>query len=434
MIVNAARGVVFRAFGIGPAALLLFAALSATLYSHLAVPAVAAETEKAKTAAKSAPIPADAKVYDIVYIRESLDRPPPLSFLDLVPEGVGYAGAELAIDDNNTTGRFLKQAFILSKIESSKQDELVSALNEQIAKGVSYFIVDASADTLLALSAAAKGKPAILFNVRATDNRLREEQCQANIMHTAPSRNMLTDAVTQYLVWKRWSRLLLIKGPQAEDELYAAAFRRSAKRFGLKIVQEFVFEYEVGSRRADGGFEQVQQQIPQFTQKAPDYDVAIIADEWDQFGGYFQYRTWKARPVAGTHGLYSNSWHPAIEMWGGTQFQNRFIRKTNRRMRDIDYNAWMAVRTVGEAATRRQKADAAGLISYIRSTDFELAAFKGTKLTYRDWNGQLRQPVLLTTGKLLVSVSPQTGFLHQLTELDTLGADKPETKCKAYTQ
>ena len=70
----------------------------------------------------------------------------------------------------------------------------------------------------------------------------------------------------------------------------------------------------------------------------------------------------------------------------------------------------------------------------MRSPEFELAAFKGQKLTYRAWNGQLRQPILLATAKILVTISPQQGFLHQLTELDTLGVDKPETKCKAFAK
>jgi ABC transporter substrate binding protein (PQQ-dependent alcohol dehydrogenase system) len=70
----------------------------------------------------------------------------------------------------------------------------------------------------------------------------------------------------------------------------------------------------------------------------------------------------------------------------------------------------------------------------MKSPQFELAAFKGVGLSLRSWNGQLRQPVLLATPKLLVSVSPQPGFLHQFSELDTLGIDKPETKCTAYTQ
>ena len=103
-------------------------------------------------------------------------------------------------------------------------------------------------------------------------------------------------------------------------------------------------------------------------------------------------------------------------------------------MRPLDYNVWMAVRSVGEAATRKKLATPSDLIAYMRSPEFELAAFKGQKLTYRDWNGQLRQPILLATAKILVTVSPQQGFLHELTELDTLGVDKPETKCKAFAK
>ncbi len=44
--------------------------------------------------------------------------------------------------------------------------------------------------------------------------------------------------------------------------------------------------------------------------------------------------------------------------------------------------------------------------------------------------GQLRQPVLLVTPTALVSVSPQQGYLHQRSLLDTLGYDEPESKCR----
>ncbi len=222
--------------------------------------------------------------------------------------------------------------------------------------------------------------------------------------------------------------------PDRGRQGYADALRRAAKRFGHKIVEERAFAYDPGSRRSDGGFEQIQQQIPQFTQKVPEHDVVVVADEGELFGDYFPYRTWDARPVVGTAGLYATSWHPAVELWGGTQFQNRFKRMNNRQMRPLDYNIWMAVRSVGEAATRKKSAMPKDLIAYMRSPEFELAAFKGQKLTFRAWNGQLRQPILLVTGKMHVTVSPQPGFLHQFTELDTLGIDKPETKCKAFAK
>lgn len=99
-------------------------------------------------------------------------------------------------------------------------------------------------------------------------------------------------------------------------------------------------------------------------------------------------------------------------------------------MTDRDYAAWLAVRAIGEAAARTNATDHAAIVGFMRSERFELAGFKGARLSFRSWDGQLRQPVLLATPRALVSVSPQPGFLHQFSELDTLGIDKPETKCR----
>lgn len=362
------------------------------------------------------------------------DRLPPLSLLDIPPPDDGVAGAKLAISDNNTTGRFLKQEFSLDIVQAATPAELVAEVTKRVDEGVAYVVADASAGTLLQLSDALKDKDAVIFNASAPDESLREEQCRLNVKHTAPSRSMLTDALGQYLAWKQWRKWVLVVGPAAEDMLYADAVRRTAKRFGHKIVEERAFAYDPGSRRSDGGFEQIQQQIPSFMQGLPEHDVVVVADEGELFGEYFPYRTWISRPVVGTAGLFATPWHPAIELWGGTQFQNRFKRLAARTMRPLDYNMWEAVRSVGEAATRKNSADPKVLIPYMRSPEFELAAFKGQKVTYRAWNGQLRQPIVLATAKILVTVSPQPGFLHQLTELDTLGVDQPETKCTSFKQ
>lgn len=362
------------------------------------------------------------------------DRLPPLSLLDLPPKDDGVAGAKLAIDDNNTTGRFMKQNFSLESLENADTAALVAETVKKVDAGSAFVVVDVDAPVLLQLSDALKGKDAVIFNAAAPDENLREEDCRANVKHTAPSRTMLSDALAQYLAWKRWGNWVLVVGPTPEDKAIADAFRRSAQRFGMKIVAEREFKYDPGSRRSDGGFEQIQQQIPTFTQKLPAHDVLVVADEGELFGEYFPYRTWDARPVVGTAGLAPTSWHPAVELWGGTQFQNRFKRLASRNMRPNDYNAWMAVRSIGEAATRTKSVEAKKLIDYMLSPEFELAAFKGRKLTYRSWNGQLRQPLILATGKMHVTVSPQPGFLHQFTELDTLGIDKPESKCRAFTK
>jgi ABC transporter substrate binding protein (PQQ-dependent alcohol dehydrogenase system) len=367
----------------------------------------------------------------IVLVRELRDLAPPLSPLDARPPDDGVAGARLAINDNNTTGRFLHQEFTLTVIQSGNPTELIADTKKQLDAGAAFIVADASAPTLLALADAVKGRDALILNAGDSDDRLREQDCRPNVVHTAPSRAMLADGLAQYLRWKRWQRWFLVYGTEPGDEAFANALRRSAMRFGLKIVEERQFKDDVGSR-ADGGHEQIQERIPAFTQRASAHDVLMVADESGRFGEYFPYRTFDPRPVAGTQGLVPTSWHPALEQWGATQIQNRFRRLANRPMESLDYDSWVAVRAIGEAATRSKTTAPADLIAYMKSPAFELGAFKGRKLTFRDWDGQLRQPILIGTAKLPVSVSPQPGFLHQVTELDTLGFDKPETNCRAY--
>lgn len=376
------------------------------------------------------PVPGEAKTIGILLIREARDRPAPLSLLDIPPADDGVAGAKLAIADNNNTGRFVGQEFRLDVIEGSRAEDLVAEAEKWVATGRHFLVLDVRPQTVLALADALKGKEALLFNAGAPDDDLREEQCRANVLHTSPSRAMLADGLAQYLVWKQWRRWFLILGQRPEDTAFAQALRRAAKRFGARIVEERIFPADTGSRRADGGHEQVQQQIPLFTQNAAAHDVVVVADESELFGEYLPFRTWEPRPVAGTQGLTATSWHPALEQWGATQFQNRFRRSANRTMRPLDYDVWISLRAIGEAATRRRSASYVDIAAHLRSPEFELAGFKGQKLTFRDWNWQLRQPILIATPKLPVTVSPQPGFLHQFSVLDTLGVDRPETKCR----
>jgi len=303
-------------------------------------------------------------------------------------------------------------------------------VNRQFAdRGISFILADLPAEALLRAADMGRERGLIFFNVAATDDRLRQEDCRANIIHVAPSRAMLADGLGQYLVWKHWRRWLLVLGSHEPDKLYAAAFRRAAVRFGGKIVQERVFEDTGGARRSDSGLVLIQSQIPLFTQSAPAYDVLVAADESQVFAPYLPYRTSEPKLVGGSAGLVPTSWDAAHDQWGAIQLQNRFGRMFSRRMTALDMQAWTAVRMIGEAVERTQSADAATTFPYIKGPDFALAAFKGRKLTVRDWDLQLRQPILLADGRVIVSVSPQEGFLHQYSELDTLGFDRPETQC-----
>jgi ABC transporter substrate binding protein (PQQ-dependent alcohol dehydrogenase system) len=367
----------------------------------------------------------------IGYLRVESEAILPLSRIDTPPEDDGRAGAQLGIRDNQTTGRFTKQDFALSEENAANEEEALAALDKLLAADIRMIVVDAPAAIQPKLADRAAAKDALIFNTNATDDGLRAENCRANLFHTAPSRAMLTDALAQYMAWKKWRRWFLISGVHPDDKAFADALRRAAKRFGQQIVEERQYQDAGGSRRTDTGHEQVQQQMPVFTQRAAEHDVVVVADESEVFGAYLPYRTWDARPVIGTSGLAPATWHPAHEQWGGTQLQSRFERAAKRRMTSRDYQAWMAVRVVGEAVIRTKSTDAKALRTHILSPDFGLAAFKGQAVTFRSWDRQLRQPILLTTLQMVVTVSPQQGFLHQKFETDTLGVDEPESKCAA---
>jgi ABC transporter substrate binding protein (PQQ-dependent alcohol dehydrogenase system) len=365
----------------------------------------------------------------IGYLRQAPSRMR-ISLIDVPAANDGLAGAQLAAEDDNATGRFLNQRYTLIDKLLGENDDPVAAMQGLADQGVSFIVTSLEADRLLKIADAGKARGETLINASALDERLREQDCRANVFHVAPTRSMLADALAQYLVWKKWRKWMLMSGSHESDGLFADALRHAATRFGAKIVEERVFKDTGGARRTDSGVAEIQQQMPMVTQGAPDHDVLVAADENEVFAGYLPYRTWDPRPVAGSAGLVPTTWDPAFDQWGAVQLQNRFTKKFQRSMTAHDMQVWTAVRMVGEAASRTGSDDSGKMLAYMKGPDFSVAAFKGQKLTIRDWNLQLRQPVLLFDGRNTVSVSPQDGFLHQVSTLDTLGLDRPETKCK----
>ena len=352
-----------------------------------------------------------------------------ISLMDVPASNDGLAGAELAIEDNNGTGGFLNQHYTLVVKLVRENDDPVAAMMLLADQGASFIVTSLDADRLLKVADAGKSRGVTLMNALALDERLRERDCRANVFHVAPTRSMLADGLAQYLVWKKWRKWLLIVGSHDDDKLFADALRHAATRFGGKIVEERTFKDTGGARRTDSGVTEIQQQMPTVTQGAADHDVVLAADESEVFAGYLPYRTWDPRLVVGSAGLVPTTWDAAFDQWGAVQLQNRFTKQFQRPMTAHDMQVWTAVRMIGEAASRSGSGDAGKMLAYMKGPDFSVAAFKGQKLTVRDWNLQLRQPILLFDGRNTVSVSPQEGFLHQVSTLDTLGLDRPETKC-----
>ncbi|ROM55264.1 ABC transporter substrate-binding protein [Pseudomonas rhodesiae] len=357
----------------------------------------------------------------IGYLGYRPDPGPLLSNVIPEPADAGQRGAELAIIDSKSTGAFLNQRYSLTSASVDSPEALLAAAQAQHAQGLRLFVVNAPAASLRQLSAALPDS--LLFNAGSADDRLRSTECLANVLHTLPSRAMLADALAQFLVLRKWQKALLIVGPTEDDQAYAAALRRAAKRFGVQLVAEKAWRFDNDQRRS------AQADMPLFTQTA-EYDVVLVADERGDFGEYVPYQTWYPRPVAGTQGLTPTGWHKTVETYGAAQLQKRFEALAGRWMNDRDFAAWMAVRSVASAVNKLHQVDPQAIRQLELSEQLPLDGFKGRKLSYRAWNGQLRQPIPIVQPRALVSTSPQDGFLHPTNEMDSLGYDQPEVTCR----
>ena len=359
----------------------------------------------------------------LIFLSMERKNPPVLSNLDPILDDEGFYGVKLAIEDNLTTGRFVGHDYKAEFHRILLSEDLKSEFQKLLDEGNKFFIVDLNEKELKILFEVSNSEDIMIFNVRSKADSLRNENCKKNLLHVPPSYSMLSDALTQYLVKKKWNKWFLVTGPDENDRKYADALKKSAKKFNIKIKKEKVWDFSADLRRTAG------KEVPIFT-KGEKYDVLVVADEKGEFGEYLTYRTWDPRPIVGTQGLTPTSWHRTHEQWGATQMQNRFRRESGRWMTEVDYHAWTAVRSIGEAITRTSSNNVKEVREYLLGEKFGLGAYKGVKVSFRSWNGQMRQPILLAAPRSMVSVSPQEGYIHPDSELDTMGKDQPESTCK----
>ncbi|MGL6214680.1 ABC transporter substrate-binding protein [Billgrantia desiderata] len=377
-------------------------------------------------------VPADTPASIVVgYLgMERPDDQEPLSVLDPVIDDEGLQGARLGLNDNNATAQFLGQEFVLHEAVVAQGGDVGEALESLVEQGVEWIVSGLPAAALNEVMAHPARGGRVVFNAWAPDDELRGEACHPELYHTTPSRRMLADALAQFLGFKQWDRWALVYGNTDEDRILADVLRASAERYGHRVVGDRMWPHDPMARRAEGGFHAIQREIPVFLQDLPEHDVLVIADETDYFGEYFPFQTWAPRPVVGTQGLMATPWHRAHESWGAVQLQRRFEKLADRWMTPRDFGAWLALRSLGEAAARTGSVEREAVLDYMLSDEFELAGYLGFPVSYRTWNHQLRQPILITGPRMVASVSPQEGYLHPRTPLDALGADEGESQCR----
>ena len=334
------------------------------------------------------------------------------------PGGPARDGVQVAIDEAKFELDATGSAVTLDQLGATSLEGARAAAQQAEKAGAAVLLIDLPADWTRAVADAVKLP---VLNLGNASDALRETDCRANLWHVLPSERMRADALAQTLLARKWSQVLLLTGPSAADTPRSAAAQAAIKRYGLKLVAAKTFKLSADPRERDAA-------NPLLLTGGLAYDAVWVVDSDGEFARSLPYRTALPRPVVGDAGLAALAWHAQFDRFGAPQVARRFAKAAKRPMTAHDWAAWLAGRALVAAALAAPKGPAAAWAKALTTT--ELDGSKGVNLSFRPWDGQLRQPLLLTDGQAVIGMAPVDGILHPRNTLDTLGADAPEKLCK----
>lgn len=334
------------------------------------------------------------------------------------PGGPAEDGLKVALEEGKFELDGAGAAVALTTQTADDAAQARAAAQAAEKAGAAVIVADLPADLLLAAADAVKIP---LLNIGASDDRLREADCRARLYHLIPSERMRADALAQTLVARKWSKLLLLTGPTPDDAQRAAVAQAAIKRYGLQLVASKPFKLSGDPRERDLA-------NTLLLTAGSAYDVVWVVDSDGEFARTLPYRTQAPRPVVGDAGLAALGWHAQFERFGAPQVSRRFAKAAKRPMTTQDWTAWLAGKTLVALAAAQPKGTQAAWAKALPAVVVD--GSKGQSMSFRAWDGQLRQPMLLTDGQGVIAQAPIDGLLHPRDVLDTLGADQGEKLCK----
>ena len=360
---------------------------------------------------------------------ENPNRGKSFAGIQMRPERSVQRAVELALFESATSFSAFGIEAQLEIIDLDKDRPLIEQI-EQIHPEA-LVLVDTPKSEFIELARLFHELNRTTINVRHPDVSLRDQLCLPTLYHTIPSDRMYFDALSQFLVYRGWRKVLIVHGPTESDKQRTDILKQSLEKFGASIseIREFTLSHHPDDRDKNK---------PEFLTGGASYDVVAVIDSAFDFGRYIQYSTRRARPVVGDVGLIPRGWHRTLERYGAPQLNERFQTfdpdrplSAREALSDAEFAAWSAVKLIANTLNAID-ADAAVIQprQILSHPEAQVDLYKGTRGSIRAWNHQLRQPILLTSGDAVIAVAPMPKFLHPKHYVDTLGLDEPESSCR----
>ncbi|MFQ5801814.1 MAG: ABC transporter substrate-binding protein [Candidatus Methylomirabilales bacterium] len=360
------------------------------------------------------------------------------------------AAAELAAEEANFVAEAFGKVVRLLAEKTASPDDAAKKAMKLIRQGRAKAILGGGDDPITHAIQETSARERIIFlNTMSRSEALRGATCHRLTFHVEASLAMYTDAMGQWLVRRakqpRWA--FLTPDSEAGAEMERLATRALRRHGGSAVAREVVpagnSDYRAAlTTLAKAGPDVVimnlagpslLQALAQVTDLGLAVQVAGSRMEAVEF--------WQAEPTRLT-GVWPSLWSYGFRKYSGRELNKRLAARLGHPAESRAWASYTAMKAVWEAVLKGGRDDTAGLVSFFekgRGVD----AHKGQPLTFRSWDHQLRQPLMVVRSKVPAAGARRWDIFELLGEvplrgttgenraavLDTLGLSAAESTC-----
>lgn len=342
-------------------------------------------------------------------------------------------------------------------IERASGAEAVIAAADRLVEGGALAVAggfDSLEASALSRWSVERGVP--FLNIGSSDDRLRNDLCAPTSFHIEASAAMYLDALAGWYVRSGFRNWFVVVGDSSEapQQLERLQWSLNERHFGARIAGRT--SYSSGDR--------IDPMVAAIRRANADLvvlllsaaDQLLVLEQLEAAGiralvaGFpypeaqtraFMLASRSAAPQLGSdHRILA--WEPTLDAYGAREFNARFMAMFGVPMEPTAWATYQAVKVVFEAATLGGSATPLDVATFISSPRGVFDVWKGIGVSFRAWDGQLRQSLYLSkisptrdepfslallVGELPAIYMPGTDPVERL---DQLGDPQSRSSCR----